>query len=203
MSWTKQKQRLQKFAQQYDKSIILVTKNSWFWHALAAILAFFHIQTKEQFLKHYATTIGPVQAYPEEWLVSSVEETLVHESEHTHQCRMFGFMIHPWVGLPFMGIFYLLIFFPILLAYARYRMELGAEKVRLEWMLDNNIPTIGVLTRAEHFAEAVASWRYGKSMPSTIVHRGFRKMAEKIIWDKRKEKISDLYRLLPDTSTWK
>ena len=108
-SWTNDRDRLLSLAKSVDSSVILTTKDGFFWKAISWILFIisFGKQSRKTFLTIFATTIGPIQAYPKEWSVQSVEFVVVHESRHTKQFRWFGFGLSPWVGIPFMFIFYI------------------------------------------------------------------------------------------------
>jgi hypothetical protein len=175
MSWVANRAWVQELAQSIDKSAKVTTKDHWFWRMLGSILAFFHLMTKQQFLENYATTLGPIQAYPASWDLETVRQVCVHESEHTRQCRLCGFGLSPYLGLPIMGLLYGLFFFPVGLAWFRYRFELGASRKEWQWMLRHGIREEVVRNRAMWFAATVSSSAYGWPWPRTWTLRGFDK----------------------------
>lgn len=182
-SWLEKKDYYEGIAKKIDSSIILTTKDGWFWKAISWVLFIvtFGSFKREKFLQHYATTIGPIQAYPKEFSDIS-EGMIVHEGRHTKQARWFGLGIHPWVGLPFMMIAYIFLFFPIGLALFRYLLELDADKTSWKYMLENNLADEQyILQRAESFAEKVSGAPYGWSWFRKFVVSGFRKAAIKVI----------------------
>ena len=174
-SWCLYKDWLQKEARMSESSVILTDKSSWFWRAIAAILAFLQIMTRRRFLEDFATTLGPIQSYPEGWPLEVVQTLIAHETQHTRQCRYFGLGISPWLGLPFMAIAYLLLPLPIGLAWVRYRLELNADQYRWRWMFDHGYPEEAVYYRAEAFAETVSSSAYGWAVPRAWALWGFRR----------------------------
>lgn len=182
MSWVNDKERYQAIARKIDSSVRLTTKDGWIWKAIAWILFIvtFGKFKRERFLENFATTLGPVQAYPRSWPALR-EGTLVHESRHTHQARWFGLGIHPWVGLPLMGLFYLLLPLPLGLAYFRYRLELDADRAKWKFWLAGGRTPDEVRARAKKFAETITGVAYAWSWPRKWAVRGFLKAAEKVI----------------------
>jgi len=130
-SWTDDLSRYQDLARQIEPAIRLTTKDGWFWRALAVVVhgVTFGGTTRTEFLEDYGTTIGPVMANPRRWPRLG-EGYIVHEGTHAADMRKAGLGIHPWVGLLFYGLVYLLVFFPFLLAYGRYKLELRADVAR-------------------------------------------------------------------------
>jgi hypothetical protein len=183
MSWTSQKTRLELVARAIDPAVVLMTKNGRFWRALAWVLVIvtFGGVSRKRFLENFATTFGPVQAYPEVWSAATVESVIIHESRHTRQARWFGFGISPWVGLPLMGVAYLLFFFPIGLAWVRYRLELDAEVARWRFMLLSGANPNLIRMHAQNFASLVSGRAYFYSWPASWAKWGFVRKAEKII----------------------
>ena len=183
MSWVDKKEEYEKIIHSIDKSIILTTKDHWFWKVISWVLFIitFGKFSREMFLKRFATTIGPIQAYPKEYPYLS-KAILVHESRHTRQARWFGLGIHPWVGLPFMMIAYLFLIFPIGLAPFRYLLELDADKASWKYLLKNKIVDEDyILKRAKAFAEKVSGAPYAWAWPKKYVRNGFMKAAKKVI----------------------
>jgi len=183
MSWVDNKDHYDQITRSIDPAIRLTTKDGWIWKTIAWILFIvtFGKFKREEFLTHYATTLGPMQAYPVEW-PSLNEGMLVHEGRHTKQARWFGLGIHPWAGLPFMAVAYVLLFFPIGLALFRYLLELDADKAKWRYMLETGQGDEDYIRRrAMDFAEKVSGAPYGWSWPRKWVVSGFMAAAEKII----------------------
>lgn len=166
-SWVVKKDVLQTAARKLDKSVKLTTKDHWFWKMLAWLLwsVTFGKYDRVTFLTSFATTIGPIQAYPKEWSVHSVANTLPHESRHTRQARWFGFGISPWLGLPLFTIAYLLLPVPLGFSYIRFRLELDAERYAVRMKLAAGATHLSVRKRSEAFAKVVASSAYGWAWP--------------------------------------
>ena len=183
MSWTKDKERLEKLARDIDPAVRLTTKNGWVWKAIAWILFVitFGQFKRETYLERFATTLGPIQGYPESWRVASVENTLIHESRHTQQARAFGLFIHPWVGLPLMFLTYILLPLPLGLAVFRAWLELDADRYRWRILLMKGADPDDIRERAESFANTVSSAAYAWSLPASWTRKWFLKEAEKAI----------------------
>lgn len=183
MSWVDDIERYRALAVSQDPAARLTTKDGWFWRALAWVLLLLSFGTfsRRRFLTEFATTIGPIQAYPREW-GSIRESTVVHEGRHVRQARWFGLGIHPWVGLPVMALVYLLLPLPVLLAYGRYRLELDASVAEWRYALSHGkaSPT-AVMLDASDFAETVSSSAYLWAWPESWTRRGFRRAAEAVL----------------------
>jgi hypothetical protein len=183
MGWTADRERLEHLAHGIDPAVRLTTKNGWFWRTIAWILflATFSRFKRERFLQGFATTFGPVQAYPEEWPADSVERVLVHESRHTRQSRVFGLFIHPWVGLPLMALCYLLLPLPAGLALMRAWLELDADRFSWNFQLSHGASPDDIRARAGSFAETVSGAAYAWALPGSWLRSWFLKEAEKAI----------------------
>jgi hypothetical protein len=179
-SWTEDHLFLTLLAKEIDKSIVLVTKDGWFWKMLGSILQFFRMMSKEEFLEDYATTIGPIQAYPREWDTNTVDCILYHEARHTRQARWFGLGISPWVGLPFMAVVYGLLFFPVFLAWPRYRLELDACKTQWIACLKNGYKLENVASMAIEDARQISSSSYGWAVPYRWARWGYMRALGKV-----------------------
>ena len=103
---------------------------------------------------------------------------------HVRQCRACGLGTHPWVGFPIYMLLYLFAFFPIFLAWPRYRFELGADAKAWRWSLDNGESPANVRDRSESFGKTVGSWNYLKPWPSGWVSAGFKRKVEQVIGSK-------------------
>lgn len=183
-SWLNKKKELQTYARSIDKAIILTDKSSWFWTAVAWLLFIisFGKSDRERFLKSFATTLGPVQAYPSTWSADSVKRVIAHEGRHTIQARWFGLWISPWVGLPFMGLAYALLPIPAGLAYFRFKLELDAEKFSWRWNLKEGLITEDEVSwRAATFAATVSGVDYLYPWPQAWVMDAFDEAAGEVL----------------------
>ena len=180
-SWLEHKEEILSTFQLIDPSVILVTKDGWFWKVLGKILAFLHATNYIEFINSYATTLGPVQAYPSSWTMEQVLNVGSHECRHTRQCRYFGFGISPWAGLPFMAVAYLLLPLPILFAWCRYRLELDADKGRWQYLWNTGSTDEEILETAKFCATQVSSKSYLFSVPKVWALWGFDRAARKFL----------------------
>ena len=76
---------------------------------------------------------------------------------------------------------YFVIPFPVFLCYGRYRLELSAERKRLEWMLKNGYSYTDVTIQAKRFGDVVAGRQYGWPWPGFWVRWGFKRMAKQVV----------------------
>lgn len=176
MKWGYQKATLQTYAKTFDSSARLMPHSHWFWRAVLFV-GFWIPRGK------FAQTLGPLIGIPDEWSVEQVRGVIPHEvGGHVRQCRAFGLWIHPWAGLPLMAVVYGLLFFPIFLAYFRYRLELHADAQRWRTLLkEGRASPSDIMARAQGFAETISSWTYLKPWPSALVKRGFTRKAKAVI----------------------
>jgi hypothetical protein len=180
MKWGYAKHALTTYARTFDRSAVLLPKSHWFGRLLN-VLVFW--MSRERFMEHFATTVGPVVLIPDAWSTAEARDVIPHEAGgHVRQFRWCGLLIHPWAGLLFMGLIYGLLFFPIMFAYFRYRLELHAESVRWRVLLsEGRASPSDVMNRAQRFADTVSSWAYLKPWPAAWVKRGFVRKAKRII----------------------
>lgn len=180
MKWISQKALLTAYAQSFDPSAVLLPKSHWFGRVLN-VLVFW--MGREAFMERFATTVGPLVLIPDDWNANQARSSIPHEvAGHVRQFRWFGLWIHPWAGVPLMGLVYGLLFFPIMLAYFRYRLELHADTQMWRVLLrDGRASSSDVMHRAQRFAATVASWDYLKPWPAGLVKRGFEKAAKQVI----------------------
>jgi len=184
MSWVTDKEQLQAEVKQIDSSVRLTTKNGRFWHFLAwcLFLLSFGKFKREDFLTGFATTLGNVQAYPESWSTSDVRRVMIHESRHSWQARMCGLGIHPMVGVPVMGLLYLLLPLPVGLAFFRFWFELDACRTSWRHALVNGLETPDMIrSRATNSAKRLASPAYLWTVWKSFAEAQFAKEAEKVI----------------------
>jgi len=188
VSWVDDRERYQALARRFDPAVRLVVKEGWFWAALAWILCIvtFGGIRPRSFLRDYATTIGPIQAYPRAW-ASLDTRLLVHEARHVRQCRACGAMIHPWVGLPIYFLLYILLPIPLGLAWFRYWFELDADRASWRWWLtEGGAAAEQVRLRAQTFGGKVGGSSYGWPWPRGWVAQGFSRAVETTIEEVRR-----------------
>ncbi len=171
-SWWHQKGELELFAKSFDPAARLSLKTGWVWKFGA--------------LRTFATTIGRTMYIPANWTPDAVQRVIPHEVlGHVKQFRYAGLGIHPTLGIfPGMFFFYALMFFPIFLAWGRYRLELHADTKSWQYHLNmpvNNWSPAIVRARAERFAKLVGGKEYLYSVPRPWAVWGFKRRAEKVI----------------------
>jgi hypothetical protein len=184
MSWLVEQMQLQEEVRSFDRSIRLTSKNGWFWKvvAWALFIISFGKFKREDFLTRFATTIGNVQAYPEEWSVATVRRVMVHESRHCFQARVCGFGIHPMAGLPVMTLLYALLPLPMFFAFFRCWFELDADRTEWRYALAHGSADAAVIRwRAQNFAETVSGPAYMWSVWRSLAVWWFTREAEKVI----------------------
>lgn len=172
---------MNEFAKTLDSSAKVLVKDE---SPLMRFLNFFARFFNKTFMTTYATTICNRVYIPKAWLGRELRRLLVHEVEgHVRQCRACGLGIHPWAGFPLYTLLYSILFFPLGLAYFRYRFELGADAKAWAWSLRNGDTPDQVRDRAKSFAQTVASWDYFKPWFATLIFNGFMDRVEKVIKD--------------------
>ena len=170
--------KLQAFATALDSSAKVLLKDT---SPFMAFIGFFVGLFNKRFKEGFATTICNRIYIPRSWLGRDLNRLLVHEVGHIQQCRTCGLSIHPWVGFPIYMLLYLLVFFPLGLAYPRYLFERGADAKAWAWSLAHGQPSSDVRARMEHFAETVSSWDYFKPWPRAWVMAGFQKKFTEVL----------------------
>jgi len=176
-------------AKSIDRASVVAVKEGWFWETVAVLAPIFTFggMSRRRFLTEFATTIGPVQAYPRSWSVERVMAVIPHEARHTRQARWFGLMLSPWLGLPLMAAAYCFLFFPVGFAWVRYRLELDADAFGWRWRLRHGERILRVRERADNFSRIVGSGAYGYPWPVLLVRRGFeRKLRQVLAEDARR-----------------
>lgn len=192
MSWTIRKFEYERIARKIDPAVKLTTKDKWPWKVMAAVVQVvtFGGISYRRFLEDYATTIGPIQAYPRKWRKLSTR-LLVHEARHTRQFRWMGLFIHPWVGVLPMALLYVFLPLPLGFAWFRWWFEIDAEKTAYRWALANGYTPQQIRERAVWFGSKVCGSNYGWSWPTFLGGiSGFEKAAAVVIrevWERGNE----------------
>lgn len=189
-SWIEQQAEYEELARRVCSVAKVTTKEHLFWRVAASFLAIvsFGRLKRSDFLRVFATTLGPLQAYPQEWTELS-RTIIVHESRHTQQflwagwfVPVFGWLgskVRVWVGVLPMAIVYGGFPLPIFLAWGRFRLELDAEayawRIGLAegWLTEDQ-----VRFRADWHARRVASWSYLRAWPESWALHAFGERAE-------------------------
>lgn len=192
-SWIDRREHYQALAREFAPSVVLTTKDHWLWRVIARLLwlASCGRFAPSTFLQDYATTLGPIQAYPSSWPELS-RPLLVHECRHTGQCERLGWLIpvigwtharvRTWVGLAPMGLLYVLLPLPMGLSYGRLRLELDAEReswrasLQRRWLTPRQ-----VRARAATFADRLSSAHYLWTWPRPWTRALARRAAEQVI----------------------
>ena len=190
LSWTESKTEYRDWLRQHCPVVYLVTKQGRFWSLVAMGMACLSLGklSRLRFLEDFATTLGPIQAYPARWSSLS-RRLLVHEARHTQQFLFAGWFvpvlgwlgapIRVWAGVLPMAIVYGFFPLPMFFAWGRFRLELDAEACA--WrvgLAEGWLTAAEVRQRAEDFGRTVASWAYLRSWPQRWSVASFRKRAE-------------------------
>ena len=134
-----------------------------------------------------AIAIGPLVLLPRKWLEGGdPRPTIVHECAHVRQYRWCGLGIHPWVGVPIFFLLYGLVLFPVLLAWARYRLELAAYEAewRFWWCMWDDKKTGADWLRGSEFERVtnhISGLPYFFAVPRCWARWGFRRKLEKVL----------------------
>ncbi len=192
-SWTQSADEYVRLAQSIAGVSVITHKNGRFWRVVAWSLFVLSLGrfARKSFLEDFASTLGPVQAYPHGW-AELPHRLIVHEARHTRQFLLAGWFVpilgwlgpraRVWAGLLPVGLIYGFFPVPMFFAWGRYRLELDADayswKVALErgWMSPEE-----VRQRAVRFADTISSWAYLKTWPAGWTRRAFQQRAEEVI----------------------
>lgn len=192
-SWTEYRHEYEAFARSISPLVRLTTKDSRFWRLAGWGLGLITLGRfdRRSFLEDYASTLGPIQAYPRQW--SSIPKSLIaHEARHTQQFSFAGWFVpvvgwvgeplRVWVGLLPMSLFYGFFPVPLFLAWGRFRLELDAEAFSWRLALSRGLMTPSeVQERANSFAKKVSGWMYFKAWPRKWTVAAFERRATEII----------------------
>lgn len=161
-SWLEYKDELTVYAKTIDKTIQLHSNNNWLFTVLSWIVCVFTLdkKTRDQFLNHTAITLANHHFYPPAWSRNLVERYILHEGQHTRQCRKMAAGLHPLLGLiPFLLVYFLLPF-PVIYALGRFYLELEAKKVEWENMYRFEEDFVDVYTDAQTFLDDISGPAY-------------------------------------------
>ncbi|MCA9177285.1 MAG: hypothetical protein KDB14_22505 [Planctomycetales bacterium] len=192
-TWTDDLESYRATARLCSPVVDLVSKDHWVWRWIAwgLWLCSAGRLSRQRFLRDFATTLGPLQAYPAHWPRIS-RALIIHESRHTVQCERLGWLVplvgwlgrapRAWSGLLPMGLVYLLLPLPIFFAWGRMRLELDAENASWRIGLREGWHTPErVRQQAIAFADLVSGPEYLWSWPRTWTRRCFSRRAERTI----------------------
>lgn len=192
MSWVYQKLTLKVIAKSIDSSIILTTKDNWFWNLISyfAFMISLGKTSREYFLTHTATAIGPVVGIPARYYFEKALETLHHEGRHVIQAKLLGFWI-PYIG-SYLGVishFFVLycLLLPIGFNWFRYRFELDAHSYNWKRWIRSGWKYKDLENTCIRQAKGVSSWLYGKPVWESWAVWGYKRKLEKVIREYEKE----------------
>lgn len=202
-SWTEERLEYERHAREICDLAILTTKDSWFWKTIAWSLCILSLgrMSRRRFLEDFATTMGPIQAYPRHWRDLS-PLLVVHESRHCQQFLIagwfvpifgwfFGRRVRLWLGLLPMALIYGMFPIPVFFAWGRFRLELDAELQAWRAALDNKwLSPEQVIERARDRGALVSSWDYLKSWPKTWAVSSFQRRAMQLVESRNLQKDS-------------
>lgn len=192
-SWTARREEFQQHAHETCQLAVLTTKDGRFWKIVSWCLFVLSAGQfrRREFLEDFATTLGPIQAYPRHWRELS-PLLVVHESRHCQQFLFAGWFVpifgwlgpraRVWCGLIPMSLAYGFFPLPVFFAWGRFRLELDAESQAWRAALQNQWMTPDeIISRARQKGELVASWSYLKSWPTKWSVKSFQRRAEQIV----------------------
>jgi hypothetical protein len=172
-----------------DGLMIVVPKTGWFWKVIsyAVTIVTFGGQRPKIFMEDYATTFVDIVAVPPSWTIGQLERVLPHEHRHVEQAKMCGLGLHAWVGIWVYAILYCLVFFPIGIAYFRYRFECDAERDKYRYLLANGGSESDLRRRADRFSETLSSGAYFWCWPKKWVSKRLHKYVDEVLKESRDE----------------
>lgn len=182
--WLEHKEVLTSLARKIEPHVVLVSKRAWPFVISAWVLFIitFGRFPRKKFYDEWATTLGPLIGMPECWDYQTAMEVVIHESRHARQGRWCGFGLTPWIGFPILFLVYIVIFFPVFLAFGRYWMELDADAFAWKYYLEKKQMTAqNIRDEAKRRAESISSIDYYWAVPKSVALRGYQKRAEKVI----------------------
>ncbi|MHA2040009.1 MAG: hypothetical protein ACW98X_26655 [Promethearchaeota archaeon] len=191
MSWILQKKKFLKVAKNIDSSIILTTKDNWFWWLASFVAYAFSLgkTSRKRFLTGTASGVGPVIGIPKEYSTSKALDVIRHEGRHVLQFRLFGFWlpkIGPYIGMLPMAVLYGLLL-PIGFNWFRYRFELDAQAYNWRCRLTNGWSHDELRASCIRSAKSVSSWLYGKPIWFSWAKWGYLRKLNKVIKKQEKE----------------
>ena len=172
-SWFYQDLRVAAAAKRFDPRAKVQLKTGWVWKMSPA-------------LKNSATAIMDTVYFPVDWTAESCCNKMCHEVKgHVKQFSFFGFG-NPKVGIVLMTLIYGLLFFPILLAWGRYRLELHACATEWEHFFRGQSGSRGmedyILNAwSPHQADSISGKMYVYAVPHFWARWGYKRKAKKVI----------------------
>lgn len=152
---------LYELKQEFPSFRLVPKRESWFMRVLYVLLNIITLGNNKKFMTNFATTIGTTVYTPDTWDHWDGEDKLsllTHERVHMQQAQRYTF-----IGFAFL---YLLVFFPVGLAY--YRCKFEQEAYAATMAADADTYGFQILLREdykEHIAAYFVSGTYGWMWP--------------------------------------
>jgi len=171
-SWWYHKQRVENVAKTFDSRAKVKLKTGWVWKMSPA-------------LKNSATAIMDTVYFPVDWTTEECCNKMPHEVKgHVKQFSFFGFG-NPKVGIVLMTLIYGLFFFPALLAWGRYRLELHACATEWEHFFrysgGKEMEAYILDTWSVNQADKISGKMYVYAIPRFWARWGYKRKAKKVI----------------------
>jgi len=172
-SWWYQKELVEEEARKFDPRAKVKLKTGWVWKMSDA-------------LTNSATAIMDTVYFPADWTWAECCNKMCHEVRgHVKQFSFFGFG-NPKVGIVLMTFIYGLLFFPILLAWGRYRIELHACATEWEHFFRGQkgfkaLEDYILNEWAPHQADSISGKMYVYAVPKFWARWGYNRKAKKVI----------------------
>ena len=169
---------LNTFAKRINPKVEILVKEE---SALMRFLNIFARIFNKDFLSNTIVAFATRIYVPRASLDCDLRNKIVHEVKgHVPQYRKCG-LGSIWLGFLVFVFLYGLAFFPIFLAYFRYRFELGAHTEEWRWDLENGRSPSEVRKSAALSAQSVASNVYFWTLPGAWVFYGYEKRLNKVV----------------------
>lgn len=149
----------------------IVIKEGWFWNCLHYIVMIITFGGNKSFKTRFVTTIGPMIGVPNHWVgtpsTTRRTATIRHELVHVGQFKKCG-LGNAWLGLPIMFLIYVMLPFPMGIAWGRWVLERRAYLENLRIMKER----YGVYA-AEVEASRIVDMLTGGGYGWTLIPFGF------------------------------
>lgn len=145
----------------------IVDKDTKFWDALGTLVKVITFGKNKTFCTQYTTTLAHIIAFPVGNSMTDAQKSdiLHHERVHLRQTRRLG-CGNFWLGIPLFWFAYILLPFPIGIAYCRYVFEREAYTESLRVAHVNGVTREGLLqTYVPYYVEQLCSGNYAWTWP--------------------------------------